>query len=495
MATKNELLTQLGAYDTNTLSRLLKYAEYIIVPEEDSLVNVTMSQMVDKAHALADIHFPEWTDRSKSDFGEFLVELFALFSEKDFNYLNAFSNEYVLEEMAVYSNAYFRAIELGYFPATTHLSRITLTADVPSGDAVVLARGSVRFVFTSPTGKVVYYTNKELVTISSASQQVTMELVEGSYRETNFTFNGRYIRLRDSFIDADTIRVVFNNEVWTKVQSLSSSGINDKHFMVIPEANGSCTILFGKDGYGLPPTLQEVVTVSYHFGSGNVYDSTYVITETADESGSNRIMSTSTFAETSSAILPETIESIRVNAPLGFRSHGTLSDSPSIEAYLKTLPNVIKAKAYVYGNNIIYRVVYTDEDSVFLNVGMDTMCLLDTYVKDKVFMGYAIEGVLNNYVSLANIEGVAYALPGYEVQVQADCIAVIYEYTNPAKLAEYGKNFSRSELIALLLSQVEGLQNFVFDDVQSSGSIDVEIADDEIMYCNLENITVNVITT
>lgn len=495
MATKNELLIQLGNYDINTLNRLLKYANFIIIPEEDALVNVTMSQMIDKAHALADIHFPEWTDRSKSDFGEFLVELFALFSEKDFNYLNAFSSEYVLENMSVYSNAYFRAIELGYFPSVTRLSRITLSADVPFGDAVVIPKGAARFAFTSPAGKVVYFTNKEVLNISAPNQQVTMSLIEGSYKEVTFTFNGRYIRLRDSYIDSETVRVVFNNEVWTKVQSLSSSGVNDKHFMVIPESDGSCTLLFGKDGYGLAPTLQGVISVSYHYGSGIVYDNTFVLTETAEESGSNRVMSASNFAETSTAILPESIESIRVKAPLGFRSHGTLANEASIEAFLKTIPNVVKAKAYVYGNNIIYRVVYSTEPSVFINVDMETMRFLDTYVKDKVFIGYAIEGVLNKYVLLNNIEGTAYALPGYEVQVQADCISVIYEYTNPAKLAEYGKNFSRAELFELLMEQVEGLQNFVFNEVQSSGSIDVEIADDEIMYCNLENIFVNVLTT
>ena len=80
MATKQSLINNLSKYDVDTLSKLLKYADLILIPDEDLASNVTMQQLVDKAHNLADIYFPEWTDRSKSDFGEFLVELFALFS-------------------------------------------------------------------------------------------------------------------------------------------------------------------------------------------------------------------------------------------------------------------------------------------------------------------------------------------------------------------------------------------------------------------------------
>ena len=80
--TKEQLLAYFKTLDVATLERLQKYSKLLIIPDEDLLVNATMSQMVEKAHSLADTLFPEWTDRSKSDFGEFLVELFALFSEK-----------------------------------------------------------------------------------------------------------------------------------------------------------------------------------------------------------------------------------------------------------------------------------------------------------------------------------------------------------------------------------------------------------------------------
>ena len=82
--TKEELLKYFASLDVARLQKLQNYSKLLIIPEEDLLSNATMSQMVQKAHSLADSLFPEWTDRSESDFGEFLVELFAIFRKRIF---------------------------------------------------------------------------------------------------------------------------------------------------------------------------------------------------------------------------------------------------------------------------------------------------------------------------------------------------------------------------------------------------------------------------
>ena len=113
---KEQLLQHFAGLDTSVLQKLYKYSNLLIIPDEDLLTNVTMSQMVEKAHSLADVYFPEWTDRSKSDFGQFLIELFALFSEKDFWYINAFANEGILRKMRSYSNVFSKVVSMGYSP-------------------------------------------------------------------------------------------------------------------------------------------------------------------------------------------------------------------------------------------------------------------------------------------------------------------------------------------------------------------------------------------
>ena len=123
--TKEQLLQYFAGLDLSLLQKLEKYSKLLIIPDEDLLTYATMVQMVEKAHSVADSLFPEWTDRSKSDFGEFLVELIALFSEKDFWYLNAFANEGILRKMRSYSNAFSKASSLGYFPTVCTSAKAT----------------------------------------------------------------------------------------------------------------------------------------------------------------------------------------------------------------------------------------------------------------------------------------------------------------------------------------------------------------------------------
>lgn len=114
--TKQQLIDALSKLDIPLLQRLYNLSSYIVIPEEDQLINVTFEQIVDKAHTLANTHFPEWTDRSKADFGEFLVELFALFSEQRFWYINAFANEGFVQSSSTFINTYMHALRLGYLP-------------------------------------------------------------------------------------------------------------------------------------------------------------------------------------------------------------------------------------------------------------------------------------------------------------------------------------------------------------------------------------------
>lgn len=138
MATnKEQLLQYFRGLDISVLEKLQKYSKLLIIPDEDLLVNVTMSQMVDKAHSLADALFPEWTDRSKSDFGEFLVELFAFFSEKDFWYINAFANEGILSKMRSYSGAFSKAASMGYSAVTCKGSECNFSVSFEAGSETV----------------------------------------------------------------------------------------------------------------------------------------------------------------------------------------------------------------------------------------------------------------------------------------------------------------------------------------------------------------------
>lgn len=90
------LLNEFNRFDDETLEKLIVIADSILSPLDTELTSVDYASMlkeVFKPNGLADRYYREWTDRSKSDFGRFLVELFALFSDKNMFYINHFSRE------------------------------------------------------------------------------------------------------------------------------------------------------------------------------------------------------------------------------------------------------------------------------------------------------------------------------------------------------------------------------------------------------------------
>ena len=102
-------LNEFNRFDDETLKKLITIGDSILSPMNTELTSVDFASMIDevfKENGLADRYFPEWKDRSKSDFGRFLVELFALFSDKDFFYINHFQ-EKVLWLLLIYIGQFF----------------------------------------------------------------------------------------------------------------------------------------------------------------------------------------------------------------------------------------------------------------------------------------------------------------------------------------------------------------------------------------------------
>lgn len=69
--TKEELLKYFASLDVARLQKLQNYSKLLIIPEEDLLSNATMSQMVQKAHSLADSLFPNGLTAANRTSGSF----------------------------------------------------------------------------------------------------------------------------------------------------------------------------------------------------------------------------------------------------------------------------------------------------------------------------------------------------------------------------------------------------------------------------------------
>lgn len=468
--TKESLIRYFSQLDLATLQKLEKYSRLLIIPDEDLLVNVTMSQMVDKAHELADVLFPEWTDRSKSDFGEFLVELFALFSEKDFWYINAFANEGILRKMRSYSNAFSKASSMGYNPRLCRGATASFTVTFAEGEAVTYGRGDLML---KVNGK--KFTNDESFSVESSGGSINkvLTLHEGVQVAEDVTFNGYCIFLRKPNIDIDSIRIVIGNVAYDRVGTFGQSDNSSTHYMVLPEEDGSCSIYFGDGVFGVRPAIGTAIRVEYRTcngAEGNIELSEIEppTVEVSDSLPEREATAVSMTTEAAGGTFAESLNSIKEKAPVMFGTRGTAVNKKAVEALIKTLPFVHKACAVVAGSSIAYSVI---PKSGLLEPTAAQISEIDSLLLESSMLGFNEVYSPNSYINLLHradpqatkiIADVIISTGYNSTAIESSVREIIEGLTDPYIEAEYGGSFNKTDVDILVRSRVLGVQSVSF---------------------------------
>lgn len=463
--TKEQLLQYFRDLDISTLEKLQKYSKMLIIPDEDLLVNATMSQMVEKAHSLADSLFPEWTDRSKSDFGEFLVELFALFSEKDFWYINAFANEGILRKMRSYSNAFSKASSMGYQPVTCKGATCDFNVTFVAGEAIRYERGDL---VVDVNG--IKFTNDDSFEVSKSAAESSQVLLlhEGTHVAEDVTYNGYNILIRKANIDIDSIIVTIDNVIYTQVKNFGYSSSDSTHFMVLPEEDGSCSIYFGSNGFGVQPSIGKSVRVEYRTCQGSDGNTEIAITEINDSLSDREAISASMITAAEGGVYAETLTSIKERTPLFFNTKRAAINEVVAQDIINSFSFVHKSKVTVIGREVVYRIIPT---SGYLEPTSAELATIEEEFHPYVMAGYVGSYATNTYKNLmvaANPSATkiildVIILSGYNAATIENSLRQIMEdITNPLVSAEYGGSFVKTDTDILMRSRVSGVQSVTF---------------------------------
>lgn len=463
--TKEQLLQYFRNLDISTLEKLQKYSKLLIIPDEDLLVNATMSQMVEKAHSLADSLFPEWTDRSKSDFGEFLVELFALFSEKDFWYINAFANEGLLRKMRSYSNAFSKASSMGYQPVTCKGATCSFGVTFSAGEATRYERGDL---IVDVDG--VKFTNDEGFDVSKAAAEssLTLLLHEGAHVAEDVTYNGYNILIRKANIDIDSILVTIDNVIYTQVKNFGYSSSDSTHFMVLPEEDGSCSIYFGSNGFGVQPAIGKSVRIEYRTcqgSDGNIEMSLATVNDSLSEREATAV---SMVTNATGGVYAETLTSIKEKTPLYFNTKRAAINEMVAQDIISNFPFVHKAKVVVIGREVVYRII---PNSGYLEPTSSELATIEKEFYPYLMAGYVGSYVPNSYKNLMIVANPSATmiildviiLSGYNSSaIESSLRQIMEDITNPLVSAEYGGSFTKTDMDILMRSRVSGVQSVTF---------------------------------
>lgn len=495
--TKESLIRYFSTLDVATLEKLKNYSNLLIIPDEDLLTNATMTQMVSKAHDLADALFPEWTDRSKSDFGEFLVELFALFSEKDFWYINAFANEGIFRKMRSYSNAFSKASSLGYQPTTCKGSSANFSVTFAKGERTTYGRGEL--VITANDKD---FSNDVPFTLETSADELTKTLTlnEGKQVAEDVIYNGYSIFLSKDNIDIDSIAITIDNIAYTRVKNFGDSGKDSHHFMVLPEENGACSIYFGKDDFGVQPALGKTVTVEYrtcHGSDGNVDIDVSTITESSDN---RKAILATMLTDATNGCFGESLTSIKEQAPATFAYKRSAINSTMAQTILTSYPFVHQSRVWSLGSDVYYSVIPesgklepTEAEKKYMKENFEP-CLM---------LGFTGNQTNNNYVDIHNYIGADKIIldvvisAGYDqATIEEGVRQVMDDVTNPLIGATYGQKFNKAELDVQIRSEVVGVQSVSFKQLVGSTESVIEdfyIGENEIFHkINQSKLTVRI---
>lgn len=497
--TKEQLLKYFQNLDVSTLEKLQKYSQMLMIPDEDLLVNATMTQMVSKAHSLADSLFPEWTDRSKSDFGEFLVELFALFSEKDFWYINAFANEGIMRKMRSYSNAFSKASSMGYQPVTCKAANCAFTVYFKAGEEVKYERGDL--IVTVGDFK---FTNDDEIIIEKSATETSRQLVlyEGTHVAEDVTYNGYSVLIRKANIDIDSIKVIIDNIIYSRVGNFGQSSKISSHYMVLPEEDGSCSIYFGTGGFGIQPPIGKSIRVEYRTCSGsdgNIKIGEALINDSLDERKAVRAIM---LDSASMGTYAETLTSIKEKTPLFFNTKRAAINEKVSQEILNSFSFVHKSKVTLVNRDVVYRIIPTSGDEEPTET---ELALIESDFIPYIMAGYTGVYALNTYRDLILSSNASaskmilevFILSGYSKDgIESSLRQVMADLTNPLIKADYGGKFLKTDTDILMRSSIIGVQSVTFKLLVGENEElmpDVSLADTEIFSpINQDNLIIRI---
>jgi hypothetical protein len=452
---------------------------------------------------------PKWTSRDPGDLGIAMLEAFSYASDVLHYYIDRAANEAFISTASQKESILRIAKMLGYTPTDTTPSTVTLTfKNSTSSNITVVAGtqiGSTTIVNGTST-QVIFETNEDLVVtpnttspsgVSVTATQgytVTSELVGTSTGTANQIF-----QLDETPVIQDSISVQVNNTPYRHVQYLVEYGNSDAVFVSYTDANGNTFIEFGDGVGGRVPATNAQIYATYRVGGGvvgNVAATTIKNILTNYQAG----LSVINVSAASGGTDPESIESIRTNAPLTLSAGNravSLDDYAAIAVQISGVAKAI-ADAEVSNSINLYVAPFGDRGLTSGNELTEVFTALSNkiieFITPKMPPGVSVTIFPPTFVPL-NIEVVVVALPQWKNStVQINAVKALNEilafdnvsfkerislsYVLSALSATPGVSYSTPILLARADGEQSGTSDAVFavDELPEAGTITVTVS-------------------
>lgn len=489
------LLNEFSKFDDEILKKLITIGQSILSPLNTELTSVDFASMVEevfKSNGLADRYYPEWTDRSKSDFGRFLVELFALFSDKDFFYINHFSKESFVLEAELYRSIFQKAQHLGFNPPSNVSASGNVELIFSSGVEEFVPRGSIKLGIAD-IPSLTYINDEFTIPSSITNQNITVVFRHGELQKEQLFFDGYSLMLDTPSIVSNSIKLTIDGSVWVQVDDFIGGDSSTQHFMVFYDEDGQAEIYFASGGMGAIPGEGVLCDIEFLVGGGyigDIEDST--LDRIIDSQTVRNLSSYTQFAMTGgNDLMP--MELLRQTV-IGKARHQNRVVTPEDAAYFcKELSFVQKVFVEVVLNYTYVYILPTGGG----DITQSQKILVENKLIPQLLIGYNLTIASPIYVPITMRVDI-YLLPT-TIRSGAYIMAEqgIDEFLNPQKEGEFGAGVNRSLLASRLLQTITGSQNVTFPILYRSGipepPVDLEFINQEVIDIENSAITIKLI--
>ena len=300
-----------------------------------------------------------------------LLDLLAYNTHYNAVYANMLANEMFLDSADLKNSIVSHAKHVGYTPvsATSATANIKITFNAATASSLTVNEGTA---FTTSVNNVTYqYIIRDAVTVTPVDgvYTLTTDIREGTLATNKYTVdtsdaNQRYL-IENDLADVNTLTVSVQSSstdstttTYTKASDLGAVTATSKVYYLEQAEDGKYEVIFG-DG-----------VLGNKLSDGNIISLEYIVCNGPDSNGATTFSASSTVGGESNITIvtnsnsaggsnPETVESIRFNAPRQFSAQNRAVTPEDYKTIIKTLyPNTQTISVWggedndppVYGN-------------------------------------------------------------------------------------------------------------------------------------------------
>ena len=300
-----------------------------------------------------------------------LLDLLAYNTHYNAVYANMLANEMFLDSADLKNSIVSHAKHVGYTPvsATSATANIKITFNAATASSLTVNEGTA---FTTSVNNVTYqYIIRDAVTVTPVDgvYTLTTDIREGTLATNKYTVdtsdaNQRYL-IENDLADVNTLTVSVQNSstdstttTYTKASDLGAVTATSKVYYLEQAEDGKYEVIFG-DG-----------VLGNKLSDGNIISLEYIVCNGPESNGATTFSASSTVGGESNITIvtnsnsaggsnPETVESIRFNAPRQFSAQNRAVTPEDYKTIIKTLyPNTQTISVWggedndppVYGN-------------------------------------------------------------------------------------------------------------------------------------------------